>query len=270
MADPKTVQGSPERFGYSWERFAKPTPEQEEQFRRWTALIADADWRDAHVLDVGCGAGRNSLWVMRRGASGGIAIDVDDRSLDAARENLADFPQLVVRKLSIYDLQERDTFDIAFSIGVIHHLSDPHTAVARMTQAVRPGGRVLVWLYGYENNEWVVRYWDPLRKLLFSRLPLGWVHALSHFPTSLLWLALRSGLLQLEYFRMLRRFSYGHLRHIVFDHMIPKIAHYYRREQAEQLLKAAGLEVVAVDWVNQMSWTVLGIKPTLPKESAER
>ena len=76
---------------------------------------------------------------------------------------------------------------------MLHHLQDPDRALAQMVSSTKPGGRVLIWVYGLENNRRVVLFLDPLRKLLFSRLPVGLVHHLAIYPSALLWLALRIG-----------------------------------------------------------------------------
>jgi len=254
------ARGSPDRFGYSWDRYSEVLPEHEEQFLRWTAPLGRENWRGLRFLDAGCGIGRNSYWPMTYGATGGVALDVDDRTLARARSNLAKFPAVEVRRQSIYDIAEENVFDLAFSIGVIHHLEFPERAVARMARAVKPGGQVLVWLYGRENNGWIIHLFNPVRTALFSRLPLGLVHALSWPLTATLWLMLRLGLQRLEYFRLIRAFSFDHLRAIVFDHMIPRIALYYTRDEAIALLRNAGLESVEAVWVNEMSWSVRGRK----------
>jgi SAM-dependent methyltransferase len=256
-------RGSPERFGYSWDKYAEILPDHEEQFRRWTQPLTPEDWRGKRFLDGGCGIGRNSYWPLRYGAASALLIDVDERSLERARANLAGFGTAEIRHHSLYEPIEPGGFDLAFSIGVIHHLEHPALAMRRLVEAVRPGGQVLVWLYGRENNGWIVWVATPLRKVLFSWLPLPAVDALSWPVTAGLWLMLRLGLsaLGIEYFRLLRRFSFRHLRAIVFDHMIPKIALYYRKGEAEALLRDAGLVDVEAHWVNQMSWTVIGRKP---------
>jgi SAM-dependent methyltransferase len=253
--------GSADRFGYEWGRYAELKSIYEEQFRRWTPFMTPEDWRGLRFVDVGCGMGRNSHWPMSYGAAGGLAIDIDERSLASARATLAPHPGMEVRRQSAYELNEVERFDLAFSIGVIHHLAHPETALANMVRAVKPGGRVMIWVYGRENNGWIVRFADPLRKALFSRLPIGLVHALSLPPTALLWLALRLGLDRLEYFRLIRRFDFAHLRSIVFDQMLPKIANYWRRDEVEALMKAAGLEDVRLAWVNEISWAAIGRKP---------
>ncbi len=112
-------KGSPDRFGYSWEKFNALSADQEEQFRRWTSLIDPKTcWQGKTMMDVGCSAGRNTYWAMTYGAASAPAIDLDERSLSAARRNLSGFKSVEVRHQSIYDLEETERVDIAFSIVV--------------------------------------------------------------------------------------------------------------------------------------------------------
>jgi len=187
----EVAKGSPERFGYSWERYPSCYP----RMRRSSCA-------GRHSRKNFGGSAVCRWWVWNRAErvlahdiwrEGGLAVDVDDRTLNRARSNLERYPNLEVRKQSIYDIEEENTFDIAFSIGVVHHLSDPDAAVARLVRAVKPGGQVLLWLYGRENNGWIVHFFNPLRSRLFSWLPLPLVHILSWPLTALLWLAVRLG-----------------------------------------------------------------------------
>src|SRR5262245_57816402 len=130
--DTRVRAGSADRFGYSWHIFQEILPEHHEQFLRWSAALPRQAWRGARFLDAGCGIGRNSHWAMVEGAMGGVAIDLDDRSLAVARSNLARHPSVEVRRQSIYDISEQDAFDIAFAIGVIHHLEEPQAAIERL------------------------------------------------------------------------------------------------------------------------------------------
>jgi SAM-dependent methyltransferase len=253
--------GSPDRFGYEWHSYSELRPEYEEQFRCWTAHLKPEHWRGLIFLDVGCGMGRNSYWPMTYGAAGGLAVDVDDRSLAAARRTLAKFPTVRVEHRSAYELDCRDEFDLAYSIGVLHHLQFPDRALAQMVAAAKPGGRVMIWVYGLENNRWIVFFVDPLRKLLFARLPVGLVHHLAIYPSALLWLVLRMGFGRIAYFKLLKKLPFRHLRSIVFDQMLPKIAHYWPRARVEAMMQEAGLCDVRLIWVNEMSWSAIGTKP---------
>lgn len=259
---PDDERGSPHRFGYSWDRFSELSPEQERQFQLWTPhLSPERDWKGVDFLDGGCGAGRNSYWPMSYGARSCVAIDLDDRSLEAARRNLSKFPGAEVKKCSLYDIPYRDRFDIAFSIGVIHHLSEPQVAVRKLAEAVKPGGRVLIWVYGYENLEFYVNVLNPMRKALFSWMPLALVRLLAYIPAGALWLMLRAGITPLAYLRLLKTFGFRHLHHIVFDQMLPQTANYWRKDEAVALLEGAGLKDIKAAWVNEVSWSVIGTRP---------
>jgi SAM-dependent methyltransferase len=257
------LAGSPDRFGYEWQNYPDLRLEYEEQFRLWTAHLEPEDWRGVTFLDVGCGMGRNSYWPMAYGAAGGLAIDIDDRSLAAARRTLAPFSSMRIEKRSAYDIGCRDEFDLVFSIGVIHHLQYPERALASMVTATKPGGRVLIWVYGFENNRWIVLLLDSVRKALFSRLPIGFVHHLALYPTAILWLLVRLGFGKVAYLRLLQRFTFPHLRLIVFDQMLPKIAHYWPRATVEHMMQEQGLLDVGLIWVNEMSWSAIGTKPAV-------
>jgi len=253
-------KGSPDRFGFEWKTYDKILPIYEEQFKRWTILISKEEWQGKTFLDVGCGTGRNSFWPLRYGAVQGTAIDVNEGSLSSARENLSSMRNATVQEMSAYNISYQDSFDIVFSIGVIHHLEFPEEALLNMKKAVKPGGKVLIWVYGYENNEWVVKYLNPVRKAIFSKMPIRLTHFLSLFPTAVIWSLIRLGLGRIEYFNLIRQFSFWHLRSIVFDQMLPQIAHYWKKQEVENLMVEAGLKEVQIEQVNEMSWCAVGRK----------
>jgi SAM-dependent methyltransferase len=255
------IEGSPDRFGYEWGKYCEILPIYQEQFDRWTSpLIKKSEWKKKKFIDVGCGIGRNSFWPLTYGASEALCIDVDNRTLECAKTNLKKFKSVNIVNRSAYQINESGRFDIAFSIGVVHHLEDPKLALRNMVESVRIGGSVLIWVYGYENNEWVVKYFNPLRKILFSRLPISFVHFLSIFPTLFLYIYIRLTKGKTEYINLIKKFSFSHLRSIVFDQMLPKIANYYKEEEVKKLMKSAGLVNVKTNWVNEMSWAVIGEK----------
>ena len=260
-APPDVSIGAPDRFGYAWQTYTDLLPAYEEQFRRWTVLLAPEDWKDKDFLDVGCGMGRNSYWPLTYGARSCTAIDVDPRTVSTAADTLRKFSNAQVRQLSVYEIPWHDRFDITFSIGVIHHLEFPALALDRMVAATKPGGKVLIWVYGRENNSWIIHVFDPVRKAVFSHMPVELVHHLSIYPTAALWLLLRLGIGRIAYFRLLQQLTFRHLRSIVFDQMIPKISHYWPRDTVRRLMEEAGLVDIRLAWVNEMSWSAIGIRP---------
>src|SRR3954454_21061531 len=100
----KTLLGSPDRFGYEWSRYATILPEHRLQLERWLGATGLESFQGKTVLDVGCGMGRNPYWMTRAGAASVIATDTDDRSLEAARRNLAGLDQVQIHRCSVYEL----------------------------------------------------------------------------------------------------------------------------------------------------------------------
>ena len=91
-------------------------------------------------------------------------------------------------------------------------------------------------------------------------MPLRLVYHLSMYAAAALWLMLRLGLARLEYYKLLRRLTFRHLRAIVFDQMIPRLANYWPREFVEALMRNAGLQNIRLVHVNEMSWSASGRK----------
>ena len=248
------------RFGYEWQRHYTLLPEHGAQFKKWVMPLTQADFAGKRVLDAGCGMGRNSYWALKWGAGEVVAFDADPRTVGAASRNLSQFPNARVLLKSIYDIDWRDEFDIAFSIGVVHHLEDPLAAVRKLASAAKPGGKVAVWLYGYEGNEWIVTFVSPLRRLITSRLPPALLYRLMYAASIPLYLFVKVVPTRSMYLSQLKGFKFRHIHLIVFDHFLPSIARYYRREEAVALLADAGLTDIVSTHCNNISWMVIGTK----------
>src|SRR5260370_31493539 len=77
--------------------------------------------------------------------------------------------------------------------------------------------------------------------MLFGRLPIRLTHRLSLYPAALVWALLRLGVRPIEYFRLIAKFDFPHLRAIVFDQMLPRLAHYSPPETVANMMAAAAL-----------------------------
>jgi hypothetical protein len=143
---------------------------------------------------------------------------------------------------------------------------------------VRPGGTVIAWVYGAENNGWIEKVISPLRATLLSRLPMPAVSALAFGLTmGALYPALKlvykplserealrplgKKLFYASYLSSIAPFSFRHVRHIVFDHLLAPIAFYIPREEMEAWAREAQLGASMVRWHNEMSWTLIGTRP---------
>ena len=171
---------SEDRFGYEWNKYKKILPNYELQFINWISPLTKKEFYNKNVLDAGCGMGRNSYWVALYGAKKVIGFDYNMLSINVAKENLKIFNNVEILYDSIYKINYKEEFDIVFSIGVIHHLQYPSEAIKKLIQATRSGGRILIWVYSYEGNEWITKYINPIRKNITSKLPVQIVHYISY------------------------------------------------------------------------------------------
>ncbi|MFC1678585.1 class I SAM-dependent methyltransferase [Patescibacteria group bacterium] len=249
---------STERFGYEWDKYSYLDPNYEKQIINWIYPMIPSDFKGKEILDAGCGMGRNSYWCLRWGAKKITAFDYDKRTVKAAKKNLEEFINVKVEFKDISKINWVEEFDIALSIGVIHHLNNPKLAIKNLHNSIKHGGKLLLWVYSYEGNEWIVKYVNPIRVNITSKLPLSLVHLMSYFVSIPIWLYTRKYNGKNGYLKQLSNFQLSHINSIVFDQLIPAVANYWHREEIEKMLKEINLDNFSINQPpNQCGWTVV-------------
>lgn len=250
--------GSSERFSYEWEKYNQIVPEYREQFYKWVAPLKEKDFKNKTILDVGCGTCRNAYWMLEAGAKKVVCLDKEIGILNVCQKNLKEkYPdKFKITLLSANDIiLLKEKFDYVVIIGVLHHLRDPVDCLKQSLSVLKKNGKIVLWVYGYEGNEWIVRYINPIRKIT-SKLPIKLTHALAYIPSSLLYLFLGLGFGKGPYLNQLRNFKFWHIHSIVFDQLLPEIANYWKKEQVEDIVNIADGKIVSINPVNNNSWAV--------------
>jgi len=247
------------RFGYEWQIYSRLDKNYEEQFINWIHPFNKAGFHSKDVCDAGCGMGRNAYWALKYGAKSVLAFDAAQGSVVSAKNTLKEFPNAQVELLDIYRLNRPNSFDICMSIGVIHHLEHPRKAVESLVYALRPGGQLIVWLYGYEGNELYVNLFRLIHPVM-KRIHPGIVHGLTYLFSIPLFVLIKAWPFQSEYIQRIRKFSFPHLHSIVFDQLLPRISKYYKRSEVEALFYDVGLGSIQIEHNSNYSWTVIGVK----------
>jgi SAM-dependent methyltransferase len=270
MSDPNThrlSQRTVDDFGDQWTRFTS-----NEGFYGSFALFEDmcgplldvAEVRGLRTAEIGSGTGRIVQMLLAAGAAHVVALE-PSAAFEVLRRNVAKYGDRVACLRATGEQLPRDgRYDLVVSIGVLHHIPEPAPVVRAAYEALKPGGRMLVWLYGREGNWTYLALTLPLR-VITTRLPHAALLPLARLLTVALkpyiWLSRRVSIPLSGYFANV----FGPMDHdkqvlIIYDQLRPAYARYYTRAQAIGLLSAAGFHDVQSHHRHGYSWTVIGTK----------
>jgi SAM-dependent methyltransferase len=227
-------------------------------------LLKPEEVAGRRVADIGSGTGRIVQMLMQAGAAHVTAIE-PSAAFAVLESNTRRFGGRVKCLKVRGDELPEEGFDLVVSYGVMHHIPDPQPVVAAAFRALRPRGRIAVWLYGREGNEAYLAFAEPLRALT-TRLPHGVLAVLSWLLTpmlSLYVLACRVLPLPLRDYivNVIGRLSWQKRYLNIYDQLNPAYARYYRRQEALELLASAGFVEVQIHHRRGYSWTVAGVRP---------
>lgn len=260
-----------ENFGAQWQVFDHVAAHHRQQFLDWIAPVTPEFVRGRVVLEGGCGKGRHTRLAGEWGAREVIGIDFSE-AVEAAWRNTRDLPNVHIVQADIFRLPVKPVIDYAFSVGVLHHLPDPRRGFASLVSRVRPGGAISAWVYGRENNGWIVRLVNPLRERLTAKLSPRVLYVVSMIITLGMMLPLRliyaparrrgwNRLFYADYLGYISGFPFREIHNIVHDHLTAPIAFYLRREEVAEWYAEAGMPEAVVTWHNRNSWRGFGTLP---------
>jgi SAM-dependent methyltransferase len=260
-------------FGFQWHRYQKTQldsdkdkdelRESERHFLAKTALRPE-DLKGKLVLDVGCGMGRFAEVATRWGARV-VGVDLS-AAAEVAAKNLAD-RDFAAFQADVFALPfAPESFDVIYSIGVLHHTPDCEAAVKALDKYLKPGGLLVVWLYsGY--NKWY-RFSDFWRRYTHKVKPET-LHGILKVAVPFFY-NLNQGLQRVP---LLGRPAAGIVHHVfpvnrqknpearmldTFDWYSPKYQSKHTYEQVFKWYEAMGMEDMRV---GEISIAVRGRKP---------
>lgn len=262
-----------ESFGFEWRTFHALRPEWERNFLDYMRPHRPSDLAGKVVLDAGSGSGRHSYYAAKYGAQV-VALDIGD-AIDVTRENTRDVGSVLAVQGDIEAPPLREaSFDLVYSLGVIHHLTDPGAAMRALVNLVRPGGEVRVYVYSDLRENRLKRFLLPavtaLRQLTV-RLPHRALYGLSFPITAVAWLLFVVPARMLRRSRRTRAFAealplaayvdypFGVAVNDQFDRFSAPLERRYAREEVMEMLRRAGLEDVRS--YSHYGWVAYGRRP---------
>jgi SAM-dependent methyltransferase len=256
-------------FGWQWQHFSEMHREFEAQFLDWLHPIEPDFFRGKRVLDAGCGTGRHAQFAATYGAHEVFALDLSD-AVETARGQLARFDNVHVVQGDLLrppfpSADAGGGFDFVYSIGVLHHLPDPHEGFRSLVRFARPGGTIAVWVYGHENNGFVRNVVEPVRRVS-TRMPPPLLRGLA-WPLAVGFHGVAKGVYRplastragrrlplTEYVSSVADFSFRQNYGIVFDQLVAPTAAYIRGPELEEWFDEAGLDDVHISHRHGNSW----------------
>jgi SAM-dependent methyltransferase len=171
-------------FSYEW--FAHRTTQLDDDSRRDSERTfrektgwGPEDLNGKRVLDVGCGMGRFADVVLRWGGEV-YAMDLSF-AVDSAYANLGDQSGFHAIQASVLNPPFRpETFDVIFSLGVLHHTPNCERAFRGLPSLLKPGGQVAIWIYSVHRyrSEGIQEKRDQLYRRLASQISPRTLHRL--------------------------------------------------------------------------------------------
>jgi SAM-dependent methyltransferase len=174
------------------------------------------------VLDAGCGMGRWSYGFSKLGAKV-TAVDQSATGVAALQALLGEKFDFQARQADLLQpLPFGAEFDLVWCYGVAHHTGNTRLAVENVLAAVKPGGRIMLMIYGEPNNSSefneINTYVEHRRKTQFMNFDETQAYLEAIFPKNLV--------------------------HGYFDAVSPKINDLHRFDEIEGWLRAAGFRNV--------------------------
>ena len=215
------------------------------------------------VAEVGSGSGRILRMIVNYDPKHIFSVE-PSKSIEVAKINLAEFKNITFLNTTgdKFNLDnDEGGADYIFSLGVIHHIKNPKDVLLNIHRSLKPGGKFIIWVYGYENNEIYVFLYKMLSIITkkmddgaldtFSSI-LNFILAPYIFLCKYIKLPLQAYLL-----KVFGKCSFKHRKYIIFDQLNPEYAKYYKKNELINELKDANFTIDKAYHRHKYSWTVV-------------
>lgn len=157
-----------ESFGFQWSSFSEMSCDFRENFLNYIYPQEPSFFKGKTGLDVGCGFGRHIYNAAQFGAQM-VGMDFSS-AIDSTHKNTRHMQNVHLVQADIYRPPFKNgVFDFIYSIGVLHHLSDPEAGFKSLIPVVKPKGVALVWVYS-SKRKFTVFFLEILRGIS-TRIP---------------------------------------------------------------------------------------------------
>ncbi len=228
-------------------------------------LMEAKDFKGSKIADIGSGTGRIVKMLLEARAAHVTAVEPSDAA-NAIPENLAAHEG---KFDIIHGRGEKvpgdSSYDFVTNIGVIPFIPEPKPVMDASFNALKPGGKVIVWMYSKEGIGLYRILLTALRSFT-TKLPHAVLSALCSFLniflTAYIYLCKILPLPMKDYMvNTLGRVSWQKRKLTIYDQLNPSYVRFYTREETEDLFKNSGFENIQIHHRRGYSWSIVAQKP---------
>lgn len=227
-------------------------------------LMKTAEFKGCNIADIGSGTGRIVKMLFDADAQYVTAVEPSN-AVTAIEENLKSYgDRLTIIQDRGEEIPDDKDYDFVTVIGVIPFIPHPAPVMAAIYKALKPGGKVIVWMYSKEGIS-LYRSVLGFLRLFTTRLP----HFLLSALCSLLNVFLGGYIFLCKFLPLpmknymvntLSKVSWQKRKLTIYDQLNPSYVRFYTREETENLFKEAGFSDPQLYHRRGYSWTVMAQK----------
>jgi SAM-dependent methyltransferase len=257
-------------FGYMWgEQAQVATPPSQASPYHLEAMrkALDAPPLRGLILDAGCGEGVDLSQVALNPECEVIGVELSSGGVATSLARTRGMERAAVVQGDLLKLPiAANTFDAAYSYGVVHHTPDPLRAVQEIARTLKPGATLLFYVYeDFADRSWTWRAALSVAnsvRVLTTRMPPAVLMRICRMLSPVVYVLCT---VPSRHFRWAAKFPYRHgvnpwsLGGDLYDRLAAPIEKRYSSEGAAALARAAGLRVLRV--AQQRGWMIYARKP---------
>lgn len=239
-------------FATSWNNLPEGSIYTQDQFEDFLTPISRRDVEGMRILELGCGSAGLMVHMASWKPAYLEGVDLGDSVLMAERNmSKSGYKNWKILKGDL-TTHESGGFDIAYCVGVIHHLKNPKKGFDSLIRNTKPGGKFHGWVYAREGNTVIVWTVDPIRRIV-SRLPWWITKYCIVLPLVTPYFFYAKTLSQLSRWKFLKIFplyeyslwiskrEFGFFRHIAFDQLVTPQTTYIKKSVIEDWLSSSSV-----------------------------